>query len=77
MDNFIIKKANEIFEKINRKLAQKEKGKIVAIEAESGKYYVADSELEAYKEAIKQHPKKRFVFKRIGFSSTYFVGAKR
>jgi len=72
-----MKKANEIFQKINQTLSQKYKGKIVAIDTESGSYYMGDSELEAYNQAIKQHPKKQFVFKRIGFSSTYFVGAKR
>ncbi len=73
----MIKKANDIFQKLNQRLSQKEKGKIVAIEAESGEYYLGRSELEAYSEAKKQHPKKQFVFKRIGFASTYFVGAKR
>ncbi len=73
----MIKKANEIFQKINQTLAEKYKGKIVAIDAESGKYYIGDSELQAYDQALKQHPKKQFVFKRIGFESTYFVGAKR
>lgn len=73
----MIKKANEIFQKINQTLAKKYKGKIVAIDTESGNYYIGDSELQAYDEAIKEHPKKLFVFKRIGFESTYFVGAKR
>lgn len=77
MDSSFIKKANDIFEKINAKLSGKYKGKIIAIDAESGNYYIGDSELEAYEEARKQHPKRQFVFKRVGFSSTYFVGAKR
>lgn len=77
MDTTFIKKANEIFEKINKGLSEKYKGKIVAIDGESGDYYVGASELEAYKEALKQHPKKQFIFKRVGFRSTHFVGAKR
>ncbi|MBI5003154.1 hypothetical protein HZC31_07245 [Candidatus Woesearchaeota archaeon] len=77
MDTIILKKANEIFEKINQRLSEKYKGKIIAIDGESGDYYIGESELEAYNEAIKQHPKKQFIFKRVGFRSTHFVGAKR
>ena len=73
----MMKKANELFQKVNKTLSQKYKGKIIAIESESGEYYLGDSELEAYNKAIKEHPKKQFVFKRIGFQSTYFVGAKK
>ncbi|MBI5072381.1 hypothetical protein HZA99_01035 [Candidatus Woesearchaeota archaeon] len=36
MDNTMIKKANDIFQKLNETLSQKEKGKMVAIETESG-----------------------------------------
>ncbi len=77
MDNSMIKKANELFQKVNESLSQRYKGKIIAIETESGQYYVGDSELEAYNKAIKQHPKKQFVFKRIGFQSTYFVDTEK
>lgn len=70
-----IKEAKILFERINRKLADKYKGRIVAIDSDSGDYFIGDSELDAYKKAIKQYPKKQFIFKRIGFSSTHFVGS--
>lgn len=70
-----IKEANELFEKINKELSPQFRGKIVAIDADSGKYFIGDSELDAYKEAVKQYPNKKFVFKRIGFKETHFVGA--
>jgi len=70
-----ITEANMLFSKINKDLSPKYKGKIVAIDTDSGKYFIGDSELDAYKKATKQLPKKQFVFKRIGFSSTHFVGA--
>ncbi|MBI4010464.1 MAG: hypothetical protein HY361_04755 [Candidatus Aenigmarchaeota archaeon] len=70
-----ITEANSIFEKISKKLPPKYKGKIVAIDADSGNYFIGDSELDAYKMAIKKYPNKQFVFKRIGFDSTHFVGA--
>ena len=70
-----IEEANKLFEKISKELIGKHKGKIVAIDADSGSYFIGDSELDAYKKAIKKYPDKKFVFKRIGFGSTYFVGA--
>ena len=70
-----IKEANKLFERINKKLAQQFKGKIVAIDADSGNYFIGDSELDAYKNAIKKYPNKKFIFKRVGFDSTHFVGA--
>jgi len=70
-----IKEANELFNRINSELSSKNKGKIVAIDADSGNYFIGDSELDAYNKAVKKLPNKKFVFKRIGFDSTHFVGA--
>ena len=70
-----IKKANEMFKRISEELSPKFKGKIVAIDADSGSYFVGDSELDAYKKAIEKYPNKKFIFKRIGYNATHFVGA--
>ena len=70
-----IKEANEIFEKIDKELSSKYKGKIVAIDSDTGDYFLGTSELDAYKKAMKKYPNKKFVFKRIGFKETHFVGA--
>ena len=70
-----IKQANVLFEKLNRELLPRYKGKIIALDAESGEYFIGDSELDAYKKALKKYPKQQFIFKRIGFKSTHFVGA--
>lgn len=70
-----INQADVLFEKINKELAPKYKGKIMALETESGSYFIGNSELDAYKRAIKKYPDKKFIFKRIGFDSTHFVGA--
>ena len=69
-----LKKANIMFEDIDRKLESKYKGKIVAIDIESGDYFIGDSELDSYKKAIQKHPNKKFIFKRVGYSSTHLVG---
>lgn len=73
-----MEKQQTVVEQILQKINQKEvgqKGKIVAIETESEDYFVGTSEIEAYHQAIKKYPKKQFVFKRIGFPATHFVGA--
>ena len=70
-----VKEANELFRRINKELSPRFKGKIVAIGTESGNYFIGDSELDAYRKAVQKCPDKQFVFKRIGFDSTHFVGA--
>ena len=73
-----VKEANELFERINKELVPRYKGKIVAIDTDSGNYFIGDSELDAYRKAMQKHPdnqSKQFVFKRVGFDSTHFVGA--
>ena len=70
-----IEEANKLFEKLSKELTAKYKGKIVAIDTDTGSYFIGDSELDAYKKAIKKYPDNKFIFKRIGFGSTYFVGA--
>ncbi len=70
-----IEEANRIFEKVNKDLSSKYKGKIMAIDSDSGSYFIGDSELDAYKKAAQKFPNRKFVFKRIGANSTYFVGA--
>ena len=70
-----IKEADMLFEKISKELLPKFKGKIVAIDTDSGNYFIGDSELDAYKKAINSYPNRKFIFKRIGFNSTHFAGA--
>ena len=60
-------KANVFFKKINKKLLSEYKGKIVAIDVESGDYFMGDSGLEACEKGKKKYPNKIFVCKRIGF----------
>ena len=63
-----------VFEKINREHPQ-DKGKIVAIESESGDFFIGTSGMNAYQKAKQKYPHQQFVFKRIGFKSAFFVGA--
>lgn len=56
--------------RINR-LEARHKGKIVAIEPESGDYFLAETGIEAYRKALGRYPDKAFVFKRIGSRWTH------
>ena len=47
-----IEEANKLFGKINKELLPKYKGKIVAIDTDSGNYFIGSSELDAYNERI-------------------------
>lgn len=62
-------KANPIFEKIKGKLSPQYNGKMVVIEADSGDYFIDDTDIDALKMAKKKYPNKIFVFKRIGFDT--------
>ncbi len=70
-----LKKAEMVFEKIYRKLSKEYKGKIVAIDPESGDYFIGDNTLEAYEKGIKKYPEKEFFFKRVGTKYTFVVRA--
>jgi len=70
-----IDKTNKWFQKINKELYSEYKWKIVAIDSDTGDYFIGDSALEAYNNAIKKYPRKKFVFRRIGFRNAYSLNA--
>jgi hypothetical protein len=65
--------AERVYQRILPSLKGQE-GKIVAIEVESGDYFVGADIDEAYRQAAARHPGKLFFFKRVGFRSVYFMG---
>ena len=70
-----VQEAEVIYGKIKSKLRGNE-GKIVAIEVESGEYFIGNNTLDAFKKGRKKHPLAKFLFKRIGAKYTYVVGAQ-
>ncbi len=62
-------------ERLKSLLEPDHRGEIVAIEVESGDYFLGKSEIEAYDRAVAKHPGKRFAFLRVGFKTTHYVGA--
>jgi len=70
-DEAFRKQANEIYQKNKQKLEPENKGKIVAIEVESGNVFIADTVIEAGTKARLKYPEKFFYFKRIGYQAVY------
>ncbi len=58
-------------EKLKRLLEPKYKGKVIAIEVESGNYFIGESVVEALTKARKVYPDKLFHFMRIGFRALH------
>jgi uncharacterized HAD superfamily protein len=53
-------KGEELFRKYNEKLEKTHHGKVIAIEVESGDYFIGDSGVEATKKAKEKYPSKIF-----------------
>lgn len=68
------KKAENIYEKIKSKLESR-KGEIVAIEPDSGDYFIGKDLDEAAEKAEEKYPDKQFYFMRVGFKYVYSIGA--
>jgi hypothetical protein len=64
-------RAKVIYDSIKGKLESSFKGKILAIEVESGEHFIGETVLEAARKARAKHPDKAFHFFRIGFPTVY------
>jgi hypothetical protein len=64
-------KGKAIYNGIVAKLESEHKGDIVAIEVDSGDYFLGRTVVEAGDKARKKHPDKVFYFARIGFPAVY------
>jgi hypothetical protein len=64
-------RARTIYEAIEGNLEPSLKGKVVAVDVESGEYFVGETILDAAKKARDKHPDKTFHFFRIGFPTAY------
>lgn len=63
----ILKLGKKIYSGLETKLESRYRGKIVAIEVESGDFSIGQDELEAAKKAQEKFPDKKFAFFRVGF----------
>lgn len=68
------RKGQEVYErKYKKDLESRCKGKIVAVEPESGDIFIGNSVLEAAAEAKKVYPDRFFHFVRIGYKAVHMM----
>jgi len=67
----LVAKGQEIYQHLKEKLEPGHNGQIVAIEVESGDYFLGQSVVEAGKKARKKHPDKFFYFVKVGFPAVH------
>jgi hypothetical protein len=67
----VISGGKEIYNRIREKLEPQHRGEIVAIEVDSGDYFLGRTVTEATSKARKKHPDKVFYFVRVGFPAVY------
>jgi len=66
VDEQVLAKGKEIYEKIKAKLEPDHNGEIVAIDVDSGEYFVGKTLLEANDQAREKYLNKQLYFVRIG-----------
>ena len=66
VDENVLAKGKEIYEKIKAKLEPDHNGEIVAIDVDSGEYFVGKTLLEANDKAREKYLNKQLYFARIG-----------
>lgn len=71
----MVKRGKEIYQKRLKTMLEKDhQGEIVAIEVDSGDYFLGRTVIEAADKGKKKHPEKGFYFIRIGHKAVHFVG---
>lgn len=74
----IAHKGEEVYRKINKHIEKKHLGSFIAIEVESGKYFIGQTQMEAIEKAKKHFPEKVFYLIKIGFPAVVtFSGYQR
>jgi len=65
------KKASKLFYRVERRLLARHKGHVVAIEPDSGQYFLGKDVLEAARHAMTALPGRVFDFFRIGYPAVH------
>ncbi len=74
----IAHKGEEVYRKISEQIEKDHSGDFVAIEVESGKYFLGPTQVEAIEKAKKLFPAKIFYLMKIGFPAVVtFSGYQR
>ena len=64
-------KGERAYQRLKARLEPRYKGRIVAIEVESGQYVMGNDELQVALKAVKRFPGKKFSFIRIGYPAVH------
>ena len=71
------KRASKLFHRVERRLIGHHKGQVVAIEPDSGRYFLGKDVLEAAHQAMAALPDKVFDFFRIGYPVVHKLRGQR
>ena len=74
----IAQKGTKVYQKISKQIEKDHSGNFVAIEVESGKYFLGKTQIEAIEKAKKSFPTKIFYLMKVGFpAAVTFSGYQR
>ena len=74
----IAQKGTQVYQKISKQIEKDHLGDFVAIEVESGKYFLGQTQIEAIEKAKKSYPTKIFYLMKVGFpTAVTFSGYQR
>lgn len=74
----IAQKGIHIYQKISKQIEKEHSGDFVAIEVESGEYFLGQTQVEAIEKAKKHFPAKIFYLMKVGFPTVVtFSGYQR
>lgn len=72
LKEILAQKAQGIYKRLyQKKLEKTEKGKIIAIEVDSGDIFIGNSTIDAGLKAKNKYPNKTFYFKRVGYPAVH------
>jgi len=67
----MVDKGDEIYKKIKDKLEPEHKGEFIAIEVDTGDYFVGKDPIEADEKAREKYPDEVFYLARIGYRAAF------
>ncbi len=74
-DNLLERGMKLYQERLKSDLEPEHDGEMLAVEVESGDYFLGRTATEAYRKAKAKHPGKELAFLRVGAKAAFFVGA--
>ncbi len=73
-----VEKAKSLYEQvIQPKLSERENGHFIAVEPDSGDYFIGETGREAVEKAQSKYPEKVFYLARFGYQTAYSLGGLR